>query len=72
MGDGDEFTPGVAQQLLDTDFHDSAGSSFVVSPDGKRVLVNKPVDASLRDETPVTIVTGWAAEVLRVAGPGIH
>ena len=66
VGKGDEFTPGVARQLIETDFHDSAGSSFAVSPDGTRVLVNKPVGVSLRDETPLTLVTGWAGEVSRL------
>ena len=66
IGEGDEFTPGVARTLIDTDFHDSSGSSFVVSPDGTRVLVNKPVDLSFREETPVTLVTGWAGEVSRM------
>ena len=68
VGDGDELTPGVARQLLEIDFHDAAGSSFAVSPDGKRVLVNKPVEVSLREETPVTLVTGWAGEVSRAVG----
>ena len=67
VGEGDEFAPGVARELLEIDFHDSSGSSFAVSPDGKRVLVNKPVDVSLKDETPVTLVTGWAEEVARAA-----
>jgi hypothetical protein len=66
VGKGDEFTPGVARQLIETDFHDSAGSSFAVSPDGTRVLVNKPVGVSLRDEPPLTLVTGWAGEVSRL------
>ena len=68
VGSGDELAPGVPRELIEVDAHDSAGSSFAVSPDGKRVLVNKPVDFSLLDETPVTLVTGWAAEVARVAG----
>jgi len=62
VGKGDEFAPGVARQLIETDFHDSAA----VSPDGTRVLVNKPVGVSLRDETPLTLVTGWAGEVSRL------
>ena len=64
---GDKFAPGVARELIEIDAHDSSGSSFAVSPDGKRVLVNKPVDVSLKDETPVTLVTGWAGEVARAA-----
>jgi hypothetical protein len=69
VGVGDEFTPGVGRVLIETDFHDSAGSSFAVSPDGRRVLLNKPVDVSIFDQTPVSLVTGWAAEVSRaVAG----
>ncbi len=66
VGDGDEFAPGVARELIETDFHDSSGSSFALSPDGKRVLVNKPVGVSLWEETPATLVTGWAEEVSRV------
>jgi hypothetical protein len=45
--------------VFETDFHDAAGSSFAVSPDGRRILVNKPVDLSPWDETPVTLVS-WA------------
>ncbi len=69
VGEGDEFAPGVARELIEIDSHDSAGSSFAMSPDGKRVLVNKPVDVSFKDETPVTLVTGWAEEVARAALP---
>jgi hypothetical protein len=29
------------------------------------VLVNRPVDASSRDRTPIALMTGWAAEVAR-------
>jgi len=61
-----EFAPGVARQLIETDLHDAQGSSFALSPDGTRVLVNKPVGVSLRDETPLTLVTGWAREVSRL------
>ena len=70
VGRANDITPGVPQQLLDIDFHDSAGSSFVVSPDGRRVLVNKPIEGSHLDETPITLVTGWATEVAQLAGPG--
>jgi len=48
---------------LEPDFDDALVSSFAVSPDGKRVLVNKPVDVSVWDETPISLVTGWAGEV---------
>lgn len=65
VGGGDEFLPGVDRELMEIDFHDSAGSSFAPSPDGKRLLVNKPVDVSYRDRTPVTLVTGWAGDVSR-------
>jgi serine/threonine-protein kinase len=65
VGRGDLIEPGLARELIETDFHDSSGSSFAVSPDGKRVLVNKPVDVSLRDKTPVRLVTGWSGEVSR-------
>jgi hypothetical protein len=58
--------------MIETNFHDAAGSSFAVSPDGKRVLVNKPVDVSIWDETPVSLVTGWAAEVSRAVGTEVN
>ena len=58
---GDALVPGIAVERIDIDAHDAAGSSFVISLDGKRVLVNKPVDFSFRDRTPVTLVTGWGA-----------
>jgi hypothetical protein len=50
--------------------HDSAGSSFAVFPSGDRVLVNRPVDASIRDRTSIALVTGWAAEVARSLAAG--
>ena len=65
---GDALMPGVAMERIRTDAHDAAGSSFVISLDGKRILVNKPVDFSIRDRTPVTLVTGWGAVVV---GEGI-
>ena len=65
VGDGDELAPGVVQELIEIDFHDSAGSSFAISPEGKRLLVNKPVELSVLDATPLTLVTGWAGEVSR-------
>jgi serine/threonine-protein kinase len=66
VGSGDELHPGVGRELIALDMHDAAGSSFAVSPDGRRVLVNKPVDVSLWDVTPVTLVAGWAEEVSRL------
>ena len=56
---GDALKPGVAVARIATDAHDAAGSSYVISLDGQRILVNKPVDFSIRDRTPVTLVTGW-------------
>jgi len=70
VGTGDEPTPGLAQQMLETDFHDASGSSFALSPDGKRVLVNRPVDTSLWDDAPLNLVTGWSGEVARAVSGG--
>ena len=42
VGGGDELNPGVADELMEIDFHDAAGSSFAVAPDDKRLLVNGP------------------------------
>jgi serine/threonine protein kinase len=61
-----EITAGVPRVAVEVDSHDAAGSSFAVSSDGRRVLVNKPVSVSLLDETPITLVTGWAGEVARL------
>ncbi len=72
VSDGGEFAPGVARELIEISFHDAAGSSFAVSPDGKRVLVNKPVDVSIWDETPISLVTGWGAEVTAAVGAGVN
>ncbi len=66
VGRGEDLAPGLARELFETDFHDAAGSSFAVSPDGKRVLVNKPTDTSLRATTPVALVTGWGTELSRL------
>ena len=63
-----ELAFGVARELIEIDFHDSAGSSYSVSPDGRRVLVNKPVDVSLREVRPISLVTGWDREIHRVVG----
>ncbi|MCK5375728.1 MAG: serine/threonine-protein kinase [Acidobacteria bacterium] len=71
VGVGDEFTPGVGRVLIETDFHDAAGSSFAVSPDGRRVLLNKPVDVSFWDGAPVSLVTGWGVEVSKAVGAGV-
>jgi hypothetical protein len=65
VGNGDELAPGVVQELIEIDFHDASGSSFAISPEGKRLLVNKPVDLPVLDATPLTLVTGWAGEVSR-------
>ncbi len=69
VGTGDDLNPGTPKVLLEIDFHDSAGSSLAVSPDGKRVLVNKPVGVSVKDETPIALVTGWDRELARLV-PG--
>jgi dipeptidyl aminopeptidase/acylaminoacyl peptidase len=63
---GDDFAVGVAHKLRDIEYHDAAGSSLAISPDGNRVLIQRPVEASLRDETPMILVTGWADEVARL------
>jgi len=55
---------------LEPDFDHALVSSFAVSPDGKRVLVNKPVDVSIWDETPISLVMGWAGKMSRAVGTG--
>jgi serine/threonine-protein kinase len=67
-GDG-EPRLGVPSLVLDTDFHDSAGSSFDVSADGREFLVNRPVEAVRRGEREIVLVTGWTAELYRLAPP---
>jgi serine/threonine-protein kinase len=57
-----EFTPGLEQLVLETDFHDSPGFSFDISLDGERILVNKPA-VSLLDDRPVILVTDWFTEL---------
>ncbi len=61
-----KVSPGIAQQVLQLNAHDSSGPSFAVSPDGRRILINRPVEFSLTDEKPITLVTGWAQEVRRM------
>ena len=63
VGTGDDLSPGMPEVMLETDFHDSAGLSFDLSPDGSRVLVNKPDGALTRDDVPLTLVTGFATVV---------
>ncbi len=63
VGGGDELVPGMPEMVLEIDFHDSAGLSFDLSPDGRRVLVNKPDVTLTRDDVPLTLVTGFATVV---------
>jgi hypothetical protein len=65
VGGEDDIRPGIVETVYEGDFHDSAGSSFALSPDGTRVLVNKaPPSTNI-----LTFVTGWAAEVARAVAP---
>lgn len=59
-----EFKPSTPRQVLDSDFHDSAGFSFAMSADGQRILINKP-EMSLFDEASVTLVTDWFDQLER-------
>ena len=64
-----EFRPGPERLVVATDSHDSAGFSFDLSADGKRILANKPA-MSWTDEQPVVLVSDWFVELERLAGKG--
>jgi Tol biopolymer transport system component len=67
VSSGPDLAPGVPRQVIDTDFHDAAGASFDLSRDGRRILVNKPVDLSLTEPTALKLVGGWSEELRRLA-----
>ena len=55
----------VVGALLWSTFINDGPSTAIPGTEEARVLVTKAVDVSLWDETPVTLVTGWAGEVSR-------
>jgi serine/threonine-protein kinase len=62
---GDDFVPSTPRLVLETDFHNTMGVSFDVSPDGTRFLVNKPSVSSF-DNHPLVLVDGWGEELERL------
>ena len=65
---GDDFEVGVTKPLRQIPYHDASGPSLAVSPDGRRVLVQKVHGAELFTEKPLTLVTGWDQELTRLVG----
>ena len=57
---------GSPRVMVKTDFHNSGGLSYGVSPDGERFLVNKPVGAG-RAVTEIRVVENWLEELKRLA-----
>jgi serine/threonine-protein kinase len=64
-----EFRPGTERLVMAFDAHDSAGFSFDLSGDGKRILVNRPA-MSYTDERPMMLVSDWFVELEALAGKG--
>ena len=56
---GDEFTAGVPQVLFPVKVKAINGNLYDVSADGKRFLVNTPVEQT--DVSPLTLVQNWTA-----------
>jgi len=52
-----EFTASVPRQLIDPKLRQLNGFQFAVSPDGSRILVNRPIDQPV--SPPVTLVQNW-------------
>jgi len=63
---GDEFAIGASRPVRSIPYHDASGPSLAVSPDGRRVLVQKPVDQDMMSTAPLNLVTGWDLEVTRL------
>jgi hypothetical protein len=63
-----DFQPGTPRLLFEHDFHDSAGSSFALSPDGRRIAANL-TSFSLRDRPQLRLVQNWGKELRRLAPP---
>ncbi len=63
---GDEFEIGASTEVRSISYHDASGPSLAVSPDGRRVLVQKPVDHVGMSTAPLHLVTGWDLEVSRL------
>ena len=63
---GDPLDLGASEAVRSIEYHDASGPSLAVSPDGRRVLVQKPVGQQLLWRDPLTMVTGWDLEVTRM------
>jgi Tol biopolymer transport system component len=62
VGGDDDIDPGLVEVVYTGEFHDSAGSSYVLSADGTRVLLNRP---STTNANALVLVTNWVSEVVR-------
>ncbi|HEY8130503.1 MAG TPA: hypothetical protein VII12_01315, partial [Thermoanaerobaculia bacterium] len=58
---GDEFTAGVPRVLFPVKIKGINGSLYDVSADGKRFLINTPVEQA--EIAPLTLVQNWAASL---------
>ncbi len=52
-----EFTASVPRLLFDPKFRQVFGMQYAISPDGKRILVNRAIEQPV--VTPVTLVQNW-------------
>lgn len=62
------WDPDPPRQVFDTEFVDTPGWSYAVSPDGQRLLVVKPTGAPV-DRQHIALVVNWPA-LLRAPRPG--
>jgi hypothetical protein len=62
---GDALEFGASEVVRSIQYHDASGPSLAVSPDGRRVLVQKPVGQQVVSNDPLTMVTRWDLEVTR-------
>jgi hypothetical protein len=49
---------GAGEPVRSIQYHDAPGPSLAVSPDGRRVLVQKPVGQQVVSEDALTLVAG--------------
>ena len=63
---GETLQFGASEVVRSIEYHDASGPSLAVSPDGRRVLVQKPVGQQVVSSEPLTLVTNWHLEVTRL------
>jgi hypothetical protein len=59
----DRFDPGTPHVLFDVPFGNRRRNAYVMSPDGRRFLVNARIEST--DSLPMTVILNWPAAARR-------